>query len=169
MKPEQLGRELRENDSDSMRRRRAIAALSLFNVASMGIITLYQMGVTKHVPLEPPLPGFDADKVNGSAQAYEILQTPDAALGLGSYAATLCLACLGEPARADTKPWAPLLLAAKAGGDALFAAKLLVDQPTKYKAACSWCIASACATFAVAALAIPEARKSWRNLATGSS
>jgi hypothetical protein len=164
MKPERLGRKLRGDDGDAMRRRRTIVVLSLFNIVSMGAITLYQMGVVKHVPLEPPLPGFDADRVNGSTQAYEILQMPDAPLGLGSYAATLGLACIGEPERAQTKAWAPLLLAAKAGVDAILAGKLLMEQPKRYKAFSSWAIASACATFAIAALAVPEAYDAWQTI-----
>ena len=165
MNAETLGRELRTDNGFTMRRRRQIAGLALFNIASMGAIVLYQIGTLKHVPVNPPLPGFDADRVNGSAQAYEILQTPDAALGLGSYAVTLALVCLGEPERAESKPWVPLLLAAKATSDALLAAKLTVDQPLRHKAWSFLSLTTSCATFAIAALTFPEARSAWHRLA----
>ncbi len=61
------------------------------------------MGILRHVP-EIHLPGEDADKINGSAQVYEILQPPDAMLVIGSYAATAALAAMGPPDRASTLP-----------------------------------------------------------------
>ena len=88
MNPEQLGRQLRHSASGYLRQRRGIAALSLSSIASLGLISLYQIGLIPHLP-EPPLPYFNADKVNGSAEAYAKLATPDGILGLGSYAATM--------------------------------------------------------------------------------
>jgi hypothetical protein len=67
-KAAELGRDLRESSSEFMKKRRGVLGLSLASIASMGVIALYQTGILKHVP-EPPLPGLDADKVNGSAQA----------------------------------------------------------------------------------------------------
>ncbi|MGH9357528.1 MAG: vitamin K epoxide reductase family protein [Terriglobia bacterium] len=162
-KAAELSRELRQASTGSMRRRRGVVALSLTCIASMGVIALYQMGVLKHVP-EPPLPGLDADKVNGSAQAYKYLSAPDAVLGLGSYAATLGLAAMGAPDRDARQPWIPLTLAAKAGFDALLSAKLTLDQVTKYRAFCLWCLLAAGATFASVPLVLPEARAAARQL-----
>jgi hypothetical protein len=164
--PEEAARlraDLRAGDGPFLRRRRAVAALSLFNIASMGLITLYQIGILRHVP-EPPLPGLDADRVNGSLQAYSLLQTPDAVLGLGSYAATLGLAALGGADRSETMPWAPVALAVKAGADALIAAKLLADQPRKYRAFSAWSVLSAGAVFAILPLALPEAKLAWKRI-----
>ena len=48
---------------------------------------VYQIGLIAHLP-DPPLPGFDADKVHGSAKAYALFAVPDAAIGLTSYAVT---------------------------------------------------------------------------------
>ena len=136
---------------------------SLIAIGSMGFIALYQMGVIKHLP-EPPLSGLDADKVDGSEEAYSHLQMGDAFIGLGSYAATMGLAAMGPKNRAKTQPWIPLALATKAGADAAQAAKLTYDQFAKHKAACMWCLLAAAATFVTAALAIPEARAATRNL-----
>ena len=164
IQPEKLSADLRETQGDEfLDNRRKITALSLFNIAMMGIISLYQMGVIKRLP-EPPIPGLDAEKVNGSAQAYELFSTPDAVLGLGSYAATLGLCALGSSKRAKTLPLIPVLLMLKATFDALASAKLSYDQPTKYKAACLYCLGGALATFAVVPLAWPEARAAWKEL-----
>ncbi len=163
MSPEELSRALREGDDPFLQKRRWIVGLSLYNIVAMGAISLYQMGIVRHVP-EVHLPGEDADKINGSAQAYEILQTPDAVLALGSYAATAALAAMGPPDRAQTLPWAALGMGVKALADAAFAVKLLVDQPTKYKAYCSWCVTGALATLAAVPFAWPEARVAFRHL-----
>ncbi|MGH9395494.1 MAG: vitamin K epoxide reductase family protein [Terriglobia bacterium] len=160
---EALGRELRQGSEAPLKRRRGVVGLSLISIASMGVIALYQMGILKHVP-EPPSPGLDADKVNGSAQAYTYLSTPDAVLGLGSYAATLSLAAMGPADRAEKTPWVPVALAAKVGLDAILAGKLTVDQWTKHRAFCLWCLLSAGSTFLALPLVIPEARAALRKL-----
>ncbi|HEV2419530.1 MAG TPA: vitamin K epoxide reductase family protein [Terriglobia bacterium] len=160
---EALGHEMRESTDEHMKRRRGGVGLSLVSIASMGLIALYQTGILKHVP-EPSLPGLDADKVNGSAQAYRYLAIPDAVLGIGSYAVTLGLASMGSPDRARRQPWIPLAWAAKAGVDAALSAKLTFDQASRYRAFCLWCLLAAGATFATVPLVIPEARAAARHL-----
>lgn len=164
MNPAELSRALREGDGPFLSRRRGVVGLSLVSIASMGVITLYQTGIIKHLP-EPP--GFDADKVDASPEAYAYFAIPDAALGLGSYAATLGLAAMGGPDRAATQPWIPLALAAKALFDAGQAGKLTIDQWTKHRAFCSYCLVAAAATFAALPLALPEARAAWQQLRDG--
>lgn len=168
MTPEELSDALRTQKGGDLRRRRWIAGLSLFNIASMGLIGLFQIGIVKHVP-EPQLPGADADKINGSAQAYGLLQTPDAFLAIGSYAATAALAAVGAPDRARELPWAPIALAAKAFGDACAAVMLLIEQPKRFKAYSAWCVLSAGAALAVLPLAIPEAMRAFRFLRRNNS
>ncbi|BDI34057.1 hypothetical protein CCAX7_61080 [Capsulimonas corticalis] len=163
MSPEELGRALREDDGPFLKNRRWIVTLSLFNVAVMGIISLFQMGILKHVP-EIPLPGEDGDKINGSPQAYELLQTPDAVLAVGSYAATAGLAAMGPPDRAKALPLAAFFMGVKAIADAAFAIKLLIDQPVKYSAYCALCVTGALGTLAAAPLAWPEARAAWDHI-----
>ena len=158
---EELSRELRTSSSPDLRRRRGIVGLSLVASASMGLIALYQTGVIRHLP-EPPLPGLDADKVNGSAQAYELFAVPDAILGLGSYTATMALAAIGGTDRAKDLPLIPLALAAKVAFDVANAARLTVDQWTKHRAFCLWCLIAATATFAMVPLVIPEAMAAGR-------
>lgn len=163
MEPAKLSEQLRNDSGDFLDERRGIVIASLAAVGCMGLIALYQIGVIKHLP-EPAWPGFDADKVNASDQAYSHLQMGDAFLGLGSYAATMGLAAMGPKDRAKTQPWIPLALAAKAGADAAQAAKLTYDQFAKHKAACLWCLFAAGATFVTAVLAIPEAQAAAREV-----
>jgi len=163
MTPKQLSRQLREDEDHSLVRRRGIVACGLAAAGAMGVITLYQIGIIKHLP-EPPLPGFDADKVDASEEAYSYFQTPDAFIGLGSYAATMGLAAMGAKNRAETRPWLPLVLLAKTTADAAQAARLTIDQWTKHKAFCFWCLLAAAATFAALPLAVPEAVEAVNHL-----
>jgi uncharacterized membrane protein len=163
MNPEKLSYELRHGSSRFLQQRRGVVVLSLTAMGCMGLITLYQIGILKHLP-EPPLPGLDADKVDASTEAYEKFNMPDAVLGAGSYAVTLGLAAMGGEDRARTEPWLPLALAAKAGFDATQAAKLTYDQFAKHKAACSWCLIAAAATFATLPLVFGEAKAAFRRL-----
>ena len=129
----------------------------------MGVIALYQMGLLKHLP-EPPLPIFDADRVDASEEAYKRFSTPDAILGLGSYAATMGLAAMGGSDRARKAPWIPLALAAKVGFDVANAARLTVVQWKQHRAFCLWCLIAASATFAMAPLVIRETKNAFQAL-----
>lgn len=160
---ERLSRELRTETSPDLRRRRSIVTLSMIASASMGFIALYQTGVLKTLP-DFSLPMMDAKKVNGSAQAYERFAVPDAILGLGSYAATMGLAAMGGKDRARDLPLVPLALAAKVAFDVVNAAKLTIDQWTKHRAFCVWCLIAASATFAMAPLVVPEAARALAGL-----
>jgi uncharacterized membrane protein len=163
MNAERLGRQLRHSAGGYLRQRRGVAALSLGSIASLGLISLYQIGLIPHVP-EPPLPHFDADKVNGSAEAYAKLATPDAILGLASYAATMTLAMMGSEDRAQEQPWLPLAFATKVGFDAALALQLFAAELTKHKALCFWCLLVTAATLGSVPLVVPEAKAALRAL-----
>lgn len=160
---ERLSKELRRGSNEYLERRRKMVGLSMVSIGSMGLITLYQMGIIRHLP-EPPLPKLNADKVDAAGEAFEKLAMPDAALGLVSYAITLALAAAGGQDRARDAPLIPLALAGKAAVDASQAAKLTWDQWAKHRAFCSWCLLAAGATFAVLPLAVPEAREALREI-----
>ena len=155
--PEQLSADLRQGSGTFLKHRRGIVGLSLFSAGVMGGIALYQMGILKKIP-EPPLSRFDAERVNGSAEAYSHLATPDALLGMTSYAITACLAGAGAQHRWKTHSWIPLGTAAKMILDAAMAGKLTVDQWTKYRSFCFWCLLSTGATLMALPLAFSEAR-----------
>jgi len=158
-----LSRTLRLGSGPHLRNRRRVAGLSLTAIGSMGLIAAYQLGLIRGLP---DLPGayFDAERVDAAPQAYRYLRTPDAVIGLASYAVTLGLAAYGGTDRARTAPLVPLALAGKAAVDAANAAKLTVDQWTDHRAFCVWCLAAAGATFAALPLTLPEAREAARYL-----
>lgn len=161
--PEQLSLELRTADDHLMRRRRQVVCLAMTSAACMGVVAAFQIGLTRRVP-EPPLPYLDADKVDGSAQAYAKLSTGDAFIGFVSYGLTMLLAAVGGERRHETHPYVPIAMAAKATVDAVEAARLTVDQWTKHRAFCSWCLTAAAATFAVVPAVLPELRAAIRTL-----
>ena len=163
MRPEELSAQLRHGAGPHLARRRGVVGLSLAAAASMGLIALYQTGIVKHLP-DPPLPYFDSDKVDASAEAYSYFATPDAVLGLASYSGTMVLAAMGGQDRATRRPWLPLALAVKVAIDALGAGKLTIDQWTKHRAFCLWCLLATGATFASVPLVVPEARAALRHL-----
>jgi uncharacterized membrane protein len=151
--PHELSRELRTSETPSLSRRRGVIGLSLTASAAMGIIAMYQTGLIKHLP-EPPLRFFDADRVDASDEAYSRFATPDALLGLGSYAMTAGLAAMGGRDRAR---WISLAMTAKVAFDAANAARLTIVQWKHFRAWCFWCLIAAGATFAMVPLVIPEA------------
>ncbi len=161
--PAILSWQLRETVNPFLRERRGIIGLSLLATAALSLIGLYQMGILRRLP-EPKLPHFDAEQVNRSAEAYRWLETPDAFLGLGSYVATMTLAAMGGPNRAEKHPWIPLALAAKVGLDAVLASLQVLMQARKLRAYCSWCLLTSAATFGSLPLVIPEARAALRHL-----
>ena len=161
--PERFGLEIRLADDKFTERRRQVVRLSMLSATCMAVVALYQFGITKHVP-EPRMPMLDADKVDGSGEAYQTLSVGDAFLGFVSYGVTMLLAAMGGPRRHVTNPVLPLAMAAKSMFDASGAAKLTVDQWTKHRAFCSWCLTAAAATFAVVPAVMPEARAAAETL-----
>jgi uncharacterized membrane protein len=147
-------------ESPDLRRRRAATGLSLLATLALGVVEAYQAGLLRAVP-EPRLWFLDADKVDASGEAYHSLGTPDAGLGIVSYGVTIALVTAGAQDRAETKPWLPLLAAAKVVTDALNGGYLFVEQVSKHRAVCSWCTVAAAASAATVPLVLPEARRAW--------
>ena len=160
---ERVSDDLRRGSGDLLRRRRRVAALSAAAAGAMGAVALYQTGVVKHLP-DPPLPGLDSDKVDAAGEAYVMFRTSDAALGVASYGATLALAAMGAGDRAREQPWIPLLLAAKVGADAAGAALLTLEQATKHRAFCFYCLLASAASLVMVPQVIPETKLAWRQL-----
>ncbi len=160
--PQQLRRELQESNESDLNVRRAVIGLSLLGIGAMTAVTLFQTGVVKHLP-DPPIDGFDSDKVNSSDTAYA-LGVPDGALSLASLAANIPLAAFGGENRAETMPLVPLAAAAKATIEAAVAGWYFYQMPTKEKAWCGYCIVGALANFGIAALTLTEAKRAWKSL-----
>lgn len=160
---EQVSDALRRGRSEHLTRRRRQTALVLGATAAMGVITLYQTGILRRLP-DPPLPGVDSDKVDASGEAYVMGHTPDAALSIANYGVTLALVAMGDDDRWREHPVIPLLATAKLASDAAGGAWLTLEQITKHKALCAYCLAAAAASLAAVPQAIPEARAAWREL-----
>ena len=159
----QLGRQLRTGDGAFLKRRRGIVTLALFSSAALAGIALYQIGILKRLP-SPRWRGFNTEKVNGSAQAYSILATPDAFLGLLSYAVTACLAAAGPENRWRSRPFVSIAMGAKVLADAALAGRLTFDEVSKYRSFSPWSVLVAAATFSAVPLAIPEMKAGLRQL-----
>lgn len=163
LSPGQLGRELRCGSGEFLKRRRNIVGLAFFSSAVLGGVALYEMGILKKLP-GPRWRGFDAEKVNGSAEAYSILAIPDALLGLTSYGVTACLAGLGPENRWRTHPLMPIGMGLKLLADAALAGKLTLDSCRKFRAVSVWSLLAAAAAFAALPLAFPETKAAIRRL-----
>lgn len=162
MNPKAISHELRKGMGGFLPQRRRVIASSLLAAGAMMPIALYQTGLIRHLP-EPPLPWLDADTIDAAPEAYEILAVPDAILGIGSYAVTAALAAAGGERRLEQMQWLPFALAAKVAIDAAYAGKLTIDQWTRHRAFCSWCLLGAAASFAAVPAVLPEARAALRD------
>jgi uncharacterized membrane protein len=160
---ERVSADLRTGAGDVLRRRRRVATMALGAAGSMGVVSAYQMGLLRHLP-EPPVALLDADRVDASGEAYQYLKTPDATLGLASYAITLVLAGMGSGRRAIERPWVPLALAAKVTLDTVSGLYLTVEQGSKHRRFCSWCLVAAGLSAAMVPQVVPEAKLAWRQL-----
>lgn len=162
LNPTELREELQTNKSKNLKRRRAIIGLSLVGMGAMTAVTLLQTGIIKHLP-DPPIDGFDSDKVNSSDTAYA-LGTPDGTISLASLAANIPIAAFGGANRAEKQPLVPLFAAGKSVVEAVAAGWYFYQMPTKQKAWCGYCIVGALANFGIAALSLPEAIDAFNSL-----
>lgn len=160
---ERVSDDLRRGFGSWLEHRRLVGALSLAANGAMAVVSAYQLGLIRRPP-EPPLPRLDAERVDASGEAYTHLRTPDATLGMLSYAATLVLASAGDASRSREQPWLPLALLAKVGADAVGGAYLTVEQATKHRRFCGWCLLASAASVAMVPAAVPEALAAWRTL-----
>ena len=72
--------------------------------------------------------------------------TPDAFLGLASYAVTAALAAMGSEDRSRTHPWMSISMGMKLLADTAMAGKLTVDEFKKFHAFSLWSVLTALAT-----------------------
>lgn len=160
--PDPLRRDLQRGQTEDLKRRRGIIGLSLAGVASMAAVSLLQTGLVRHLP-DPPVKGFDSDKVNSSDEAYQF-GVPDGTVSMASLAANVPLAAWGTADRARSMPWVPLLAAGKAAVETVAASYYFYLMPAKEKAWCGYCIAGALASVGVFGLTLPEAHKALKAL-----
>jgi uncharacterized membrane protein len=137
--PDELRHDLRDTNEPGILLRRALIGVSLLGIASMGIVTLFQTGAIKHLP-DPPIKGFDSDKVNSSDTAFG-WGMPDAPLSIISHAVNIAFATVGKANRAEEQPWAPILASVAAAPAAFVSAKYVFYQmPVEERGWCPYCI-----------------------------
>jgi uncharacterized membrane protein len=144
--------ELRDGRSPLLRHRRRLATLAAVGAVDFAIISLYQLGVIRHLP-DPPGRIFDSDKVNASTSAYRF-GLPDGPLGLASYAAILVLAGAGGAENTGRRPIFDALLAAAVGAGVVGAASYLYEMVRKQQRACAYCLTGAAVNFAMVPAAV---------------
>lgn len=154
---------LRRLDDEFLARRRRVSGLTLGAMGSLGVVAAYQLGLIKHVP-EPPARRLSADSVDAAGEAYQYLKTPDAALGLASYALTLVLAGMRADRGPKRAPLLSLLLGTKVLADAAGGVYLTLEQGTKHRRFCSWCVTAATLSMATVPQLLPEVRAAWHAL-----
>ncbi|HEX6059865.1 MAG TPA: vitamin K epoxide reductase family protein [Gemmatimonadaceae bacterium] len=138
-------------------RERAFVLLSALGAANMATISLRQLGAIGHLP-DPPLRNFEADRVTVDRAAW-IFGIPDAPLETASHLANLPLVRLASGAVGERHPWLPLLLGAKTAAEAAIALWYFEHMRTRVGAWCAYCILGAGINVALAALALPAARR----------
>jgi uncharacterized membrane protein len=162
MDPDAIRDELRDGESGSLRRRRGVALFAALGAIDFAVISLYQLGVIRHLP-DPPGRIFDSDKVNASRTAYA-LGVPDGPLGLGLYALTLIFAGAGGSARSGRHPIFDVLLGGAVVAGVGGALHYLYDMVRHQRRACPYCLAGAATHFVMAPLALPGALAASRSL-----
>jgi uncharacterized membrane protein len=156
MNVDAIRQELRNGQSPSLQRRRKVALLSAVGLVDFALISLYQMGVIRHLP-DPPGRLFDSDKVNASHKAY-MMGLPDGTTGAALYALNLMLASAGGSRKASRHPVFDVLLAGAVAASAVGALHYLYDMVTKQQRACPYCLVGAALNFSMVPLV---ARDAW--------
>ena len=127
------------------------------------VVTLYQTGIVKHLP-DPPVPLFDADKVDASNYAYSRFNSPDGPLMVANYALTAWLASMGGLDRARRNPLIPIAMGAKLLFDGVLSLELAREEWNENKAFCEYCQVATLCSLASIVLAVPEVMTAVRTL-----
>jgi uncharacterized membrane protein len=156
--PQTLRQDLQDDRSADMKRRRWIIVLAVFGMLNMGYVSLFQMGVIKHL-FDPPIPLVNSDRVNSSDRAYQY-GVPDGTVDLVMLALMVMLSAVGGTNRQETLwlvPIGVLVFALAQAGGAIF----YFSEMVKMKVACIYCIMTALVHVSILPLTFPEA---WRTL-----
>ncbi len=163
MDAKQLSQELRQGKDPHMSRRRAIIGLSMLGGSMGQIVTLYQTGIVNHLP-DPPIPIFDADRVDASNYAYSRFNSPDGPIMVVTYALTAWLAAAGGLDRARRNPFIPIAMGVKLVLDTAVSGKLAQEEWSENKAFCEYCQVATVCSIASLVLAVPEILAAIRTL-----
>ena len=157
-----IRQQLRQGQSASLKRRRKIALLSILGILDFIPISLYQLGIIRHMP---DLPGkiFDSDKANGSKDAY-VMGVPDGPISLVLYALNIVLASVGGSRKSGRHPIFDLLLGGAILGSVIGGISYMYNMIFKQQKACIYCITGALLNLAMLRSLIPEVRKSLNQM-----
>lgn len=149
----------REQHTPSLDRRRRISILSAIGLVDFALISLYQLGVVRHLP---DFPGkiFDSDKVNASRKAFGT-GIPDGTMGALLYAGTMVLAAAKGTRKTGRPRIASVALAGTVAAGAVGAAQYLVDMARKQERVCPYCVLGAVLNFAMVPPVIAELRETF--------
>ncbi|WP_017730878.1 vitamin K epoxide reductase family protein [Nafulsella turpanensis] len=138
-------RKIQSRNDQKALHRRDIALLSAAGIIDFIPISLYQLGIIKHIP-DFPTKIFDSDYVNASKEA-QIAGVPDGPVSLLMYAANLVTigAALKKKKRKNVFDY---LVAANSIGQAAGGAFYLYNMATKQKKVCIYCVTGALLNFA---------------------
>lgn len=152
----------RQGRSQELKRRRKIGTLAAAGLVDFAIISLYQLGVVRHLPdVRHRL--FDSDRVNASRKAFAT-GIPDGTTGTLLYASILVLSAAYGTSQTGRHPLWSLLLGGAVSAGAIGAAQYLFDMAKQQERACPYCITGALLNFSMVPLAFREAQESLRQL-----
>ncbi len=146
---------LRRGRSASLKRLRYIGALSALGVVDFAVISLYQMGLIRHLP-DPPGRFFDSDTINASPEAYPF-GIPDGTIGATVYASNLVLASTAAR-EGRTRRTASLALGLSVVVQAAGAVYYLYDMVVRQRKLCAYCLLGTLINFVMLPLSIRESR-----------
>lgn len=136
-------KKIRKRSGRAAASRREIALLSVIGLVDFVPISLYQLGIIRHLP---DLPGelFDSDYVNASKEA-QVAGLPDGPVSLLMYAANLVLVTGALKKKRNVFDY---LIAGNSLGQAAGGAYYLYNMATKQKKVCVYCVTGALINFA---------------------
>jgi hypothetical protein len=143
-------------------KRVALAALALAGLIISTYLTLYQVKLIGSV-WDPAFP-------SGSPAVLSWTKpVPDAAFGVGAYAAEIVLSFIGNTGRWRSRPWPPVAFGAVAAIGAVTSVILMISQPVAVGHWCTLCLASAGISLVVFAWGIDEPLAALQHVARVSS
>lgn len=159
-KADKMSWAMRNDDSESLARRRKMILLSAIGLIDFAIISLYQTGVIRHLP-DFPGKNFDSDQVNASRKAFK-MGLPDGTTGALMYSANLALASAGGTRETGRSRLFSIFLGGSAVVGAVGALDYLYDMTFRQKKICPYCVTGALVNLTLVPLALRELLAEWR-------
>lgn len=138
-------KKIRRESNAITENRRSMALLNVAGLIDFVPISLYQLGIIRHLP-DIPAKLFDSDYVNASEDA-QVAGIPDGPVSLMMYAANLVLIA-GAAKKKEKRNIVDYLIAGNTVGQAAGGAYYLYDMIFKQKKICPYCVTGALINFA---------------------